>query len=253
MKRPLVLLSIAPFFLTLSLLLFLYKFKAQVSEAWFFGFIAALLLSWLLLWLSSKEIGSSLEVKGKQLDAEKITLENSLHAKERELKEQEIKYHGILNKLQSEQEGAFSQLELYKSLIAHHNLEMTQQRKENELFIDDLLAKERAIAALELKSRPVEIASPPSAEDKQISDLYKQLLIQFKEKTQLLHQARKELFCTENELLGLKMEIEEERMKEPEDQKRLMKMCSRLTMLEQNGKEEIDRLEELISHLFIPK
>jgi hypothetical protein len=79
--------------------------------------------------------------------------------------------------------------------------------------------------------------------------LYKQLRLQFDEKSLVLSGTRRELFFIENQLLSMKKEQEEESREESEDQKMLIGHLQQLDIECQDLEEQVLFLEEIVSSL----
>lgn len=79
--------------------------------------------------------------------------------------------------------------------------------------------------------------------------LYKQLRLQFDEKSLVLSGTRRELFFIENQLLSMKKEQEEESREESEDQKILIGHLHQLDVECQDLEEQVLFLEEIVSSL----
>jgi hypothetical protein len=108
--------------------------------------------------------------------------------------------------LQKRVEDATQKKESYKKLVDIHHQEIERLKEENLAFNNDNLSKLRRIAELEMY---VEDPTLFSHSDKEMEFLYKQLKIQFQEKCKELEGLRSELLQTENKLILVQKEREE--------------------------------------------
>jgi len=95
---------------------------------------------------------------------------------------------------------------------------------------------------------PSDISQTTTQSDK----LYKQLRLQFEEKSRMLNETRKELFQTQTKLLAHEKEKVEEELNAKGDVRSFEAEISLLISKTAELEEEVTALEELISHILLP-
>jgi len=185
--------------------------------------------------------------------------------KEKEIQEKEFSVaRGMLQALESENIAKACQevkIEIEKDLSSKVTAlqskveEIQKEKDEKETEIASLLSQ---IASLEVdkvasaEKKPSE-SSPTESGDSELivywENQYKQLRIQFDEKSEVLSTARKELFTLENELLVLKSKESDLAHVENEEQIQLISDLQNLDEECTDLQQQVDLLQEIVSSL----
>ena len=142
-------------------------------------------------------------------------------------------------------------IEMFKESLAGAQERSTKLLNElNDLRVhhfQQMLLVTQPVAS-EAESEVVEEVGKEETEHK-----YKQLRVQFEEKSQVLHQTRRELFFRENELLVLQYEMEENNIDERSEERDLIGYVAQLENECLDLEEQIVSLEEIVSGLLVNK
>lgn len=161
-----------------------------------------------------------------------------------------------MEKLKVEKEEKQNQfLEEFRTLQAKIE-ESNKEKVEKESQVESLLEKVRLLEeekANQPVPAPVALSSEASAESEEKviywETLYKQLRMQFDEKSQVLGDARRELFAVENQLLTARKQEEDLAHDENEEQKILISQLQELGEECQDLEEQVTFLQDIVSSL----
>lgn len=199
----------------------------------------------------------------------------ALELQQQELKEIEIAGLLFVDELKSKNEELL-QLQKEHILLQQKHQDFIGLDQENQDLLQKLAQQTEILASLntdkqcllnqleQLKQVPLdqaEISKNPAAivddrEVRRIEGLYQQLRQQFKEKSEVLSATRRELFATQEMLLVLQMDREEEKIDDDketnESLRRLIAAAeSELALAEHQHVLEINRLHEVIESLMV--
>ncbi len=209
---------------------------------------------------AKKELESQKAAIQEELTQLKAKQEHVLQEKLAQLEAaQESAFQQELAQLKASQESAFQE-KLAQLKAKQENIlqeELTQLKATQENVLQEELAQLKATQErvlqekqAQLKVEQEEASQPPSADQRKLEGMLKQLRMQFDEKSHILSQTRKDLFATESKLLALKHEQELRALSPERDGEKcyetaLNDLVDEVRSLE----EERTMLEELVSHV----
>ena len=208
---------------------------------WLFLFCSSVALSWFLLLLGHREFAFRMAEKiqaFEQLTTASEILQTQLH----QMRAQNTGLHVKIDEEVKEKEN-------YKQKIQQMLFELTScQNKEKEL--------ERALEEAKIRLFKYKYEQENSKEAKASEVMraqFAQLREQFEEKSETLHQTRKQLFAMESELLALQKQIQEQAVGFTQEEELLFEMLKQMQDECQGLEKQILVLEQLVSFLLTPK
>lgn len=196
-----------------------------------------------------------------RLEENDLTIQNFVNSDAQ--KQVEILQKEIVNqeKLIVEQEKIVKELkghyeEVQNDLLVSRKREKQNEHKILELDSDGLILeqslKEKEKQIEELQKKLEEFAEKEAQEPVSNDSMYLQLKNQFKEKSDILHETRRELFHTQEQLLALQKEIEEKQYENPSEevlvlQKSLNRLAKEYERAEKLAQAEIEGLYDLVA------
>ncbi|MBY0528639.1 MAG: hypothetical protein K2P51_00425 [Rhabdochlamydiaceae bacterium] len=235
-----------------------WQFSFLMSHLWCSLFIGAMGVSWLILWMGQKEVyerESSHSQLINELEAQKeqaMSLEKMMQA---HLESLQNETEGKLKEMACSLERALQEVKTTQGCVEakEHESELWMRRCESLTHeLSSFQEREKILEAELLKSQgPANPIISQESHDESLQMQYWQLQEQFQEKSDLLHQTRKELFQKEGELILFQKDREEEIASLCEQDRAFHAHLDGLADECKELGQEIVRLEEIISTLVL--